>query len=108
MDMANVFGKYPLVSYHGKLLINKPVVIVGTGPSPLRFSPPRYGISSIQYGQFGSNALDGGLAMPYWLFIGLVVAATVAPWLPQRFTLRTLLIATTLVALVLGLIVWLR
>ena len=30
----------------------------------------------------------------------------VAPWLRWRFSLRTLLIATTLVAVVLGLIVW--
>ena len=30
------------------------------------------------------------------------------PWMPGRFSLRTLLIATTLVAVVLGLIVWLR
>jgi hypothetical protein len=29
-------------------------------------------------------------------------------WLPNRFSLRTLLIATTLVAVVLGLIVWLH
>jgi hypothetical protein len=28
------------------------------------------------------------------------------PWIPSRFTLRTLLIATTLVAVVLGLIAW--
>jgi hypothetical protein len=39
----------------------------------------------------------------------VAVAATMAivPWLFPRFSLRTLLIATTLVAVVLGLIVWL-
>jgi hypothetical protein len=35
------------------------------------------------------------------------MTATAAPWLPYRISLRTLLIATTLVAVVLGLIVWL-
>jgi hypothetical protein len=49
------------------------------------------------------------LAIPDWFAI--LVTATVAaiPWLPwsTRFSLRTLLIATTLVAVVLGLIVWL-
>jgi hypothetical protein len=30
----------------------------------------------------------------------------IAPWLPYRFSLRTLLVATTLVAVALGLIVW--
>ena len=48
--------------------------------------------------------------LPTWLpAIAFVVAAT-ALWIrwSNRFSLRTLLIATTLVAIVLGLIVWLR
>jgi hypothetical protein len=46
------------------------------------------------------------ISIPYW-FLLLIFAAL--PWLPfKRFSLRTLLIATTLVAVVLGLIVWLR
>jgi hypothetical protein len=52
-----------------------------------------------------------GFRIPYW-FPVLVTAAigifVAAPWLPRRFSLRALLIATTLVAVVLGLIVWLR
>jgi hypothetical protein len=44
---------------------------------------------------------------PYWFLILLTAAIAAAPWLrwPKRFSLRTLLIATTLVAVVLGLIV---
>lgn len=44
--------------------------------------------------------------VPFWLLV--VVTATVAwaPWIP-RFSLRTLLIATTLVAVALGLGIWL-
>ena len=38
----------------------------------------------------------------------LSAVAAISPWLRWRFSLRTLLIATTLVAVVLGLIVWLR
>jgi hypothetical protein len=47
---------------------------------------------------------------PYWLIALCTTATVVIPWAPwsKRFSLRTLLIATTLVALVLGLIVWLR
>jgi hypothetical protein len=46
--------------------------------------------------------------IPYWPpTIGFGVLAAI-PWLRRRFTLRTLLIATTLLAVVLGLIVWLR
>src|SRR5262245_12610945 len=41
--------------------------------------------------------------------LGIVtIGSALAPWLRWRFTLRPLLIATTLVAVVLGLIVWLR
>ena len=46
---------------------------------------------------------------PYWLAVLLVGMSASLPWLsllPKRFSLRTLLIATTLVAVVLGLIVW--
>jgi hypothetical protein len=45
-----------------------------------------------------------GVRAPYWLMALLTMTIGVAPWL--RFSLRTLLIATTLVALVLGAIVY--
>jgi hypothetical protein len=48
--------------------------------------------------------------LPYWFCILLFAsfgAIGVLPWLSWRFSLRTLLIATTLVAVVLGMIVWL-
>jgi len=48
------------------------------------------------------------VTFPDWLPIVLFGGIAVAPWLPYRFSLRTLLIATTLVAVVLGLIAWLR
>ena len=53
---------------------------------------------------------DTAIFVPYWgLIVPFSVLATL-PWLRQikpRFSLRTLLIATTLVAVLLGLIVWL-
>jgi hypothetical protein len=46
------------------------------------------------------------IGVPYWLlFIGSGIFAAL-PWLPGRFSLRTLLIATTLVAVVLGIIIY--
>ena len=51
------------------------------------------------------------LDIPYWFIVLLSTAIAAAPWLPwwpKRFSLRTLLIATTLVAVGLGLMVWLR
>jgi len=47
--------------------------------------------------------------VPYYFPFFLTSSLSLAPWvryLPRRFSLRTLLIATTLVAVVLGLIVW--
>ncbi len=49
------------------------------------------------------------LVAPYWLPVLFVATIAAMPWLPwwfKRFSLRTLLIATTLVAVVMGLIVW--
>jgi hypothetical protein len=44
---------------------------------------------------------------PYWFPLTIAVAAAVIPWIPwpHRFSLRILLIATTVVAVVLALIV---
>ena len=46
--------------------------------------------------------------VPDWFLIGVAVTLSAAPWIqwPNRFSLRTLLITTTLVAVVLGSIVW--
>jgi hypothetical protein len=51
---------------------------------------------------------DGGIAIPDWAVVAPVVAVGVFPWIrwPERFSLRTLLIAVTLVAVVLGLVAW--
>src|SRR3954471_20686925 len=49
------------------------------------------------------------MAMPHWLPILLLATSGVVPWIRWinwRFSLRSLLIVTTLVAIVLGLIVW--
>jgi hypothetical protein len=46
---------------------------------------------------------NGTLVMAYWLPVILSSVIAACPWFPGRFSLRTLLIATTLVAVVLGL-----
>jgi hypothetical protein len=51
-----------------------------------------------------------GLEVPDWFLVLVAALCATTPWLrerPWRFSLRTLLIATTLVAVGLGLIVWL-
>ena len=45
-------------------------------------------------------------AIPYWFSASIVATLAALPWLRKRYSLRTLLIATTLIAVVLGLVVW--
>lgn len=45
--------------------------------------------------------------LPYWFVTTIAATSLLLPWLPYRFSLRTLLIAITLVAAFLGLVVWL-
>jgi hypothetical protein len=47
-------------------------------------------------------------SLPHWPLVICGSAIALAPWFRARFSLRTLLIATTLVAVVLGLVVALR
>jgi hypothetical protein len=46
------------------------------------------------------------LSFSYWLVNLFVMLAASLPCVPVRFNLRTLLIATTLLAVMLGLVVW--
>jgi hypothetical protein len=64
--------------------------------------PPRMMASG-----FNLVPLPGGwrLDLPYYFVLPLVMAVAAAPWLRWRFSLRTLLISTTVMALALGLIV---
>ena len=60
---------------------------------------------------FGMRWINSGLrlAIPHWFFLVVSFAFAIVPWVRQlkwRFSLRTLLIATTLVAVILGAIVY--
>ncbi len=69
--------------------------------SPWRFSCSRQPIGA------AAQPFVYYLGVPHWFAVfGSVIVATL-PWVGRRFSLRTLLIATTLIAVVLGLVVWL-
>jgi hypothetical protein len=53
---------------------------------------------------FMNNAEDFIVMVPTWFITIILLIPTIAPWLPCRFSLRRLLIATTLVAVVLGIL----
>jgi hypothetical protein len=44
------------------------------------------------------------IGISFWLLVPMVAAIGTSPWFPWRFSLRTLLIATTLVAMILAII----
>jgi len=48
----------------------------------------------------------GYMTFPHWLAILSIIGLSIVPWYASHFTLRTLLIATTLVAVVLGFAFW--
>ena len=60
---------------------------------------------------FGWNTNDyfTQLWVPHWFLIiplGIIAVTPVTPWTRLKFSLRTLLIATTLIAVLLGLVMW--
>ena len=63
---------------------------------------------SFQWGSFQwtVSAEITRINVPYWFITPLVAAAACLPWI-KRFSLRSLFIATTFLAVVLGMIAWL-
>ena len=58
---------------------------------------------------FAANEFTPGditVRAPYWFSVVLTSMIAASPWLPCRFSLRTLLIGTTVVAVILGAVVY--
>jgi hypothetical protein len=65
------------------------------------------GAKQLERTRGGFLARNEAILTPYWFWFLITAALAGTPWLRLRFSLRTLLIATTLVAVGLGLIVYL-
>src|SRR3954451_10077109 len=64
------------------------------------------GVAGFYYGRHPADHAYTLLLIPLWFMVLLVATAGILPWIRRRswrFSLRTLLIATTLVAVLLGL-----
>jgi hypothetical protein len=55
---------------------------------------------------WGAFYFQNGENVPFWFLLAIFAMSSGAPWLGRRFSLRTLFVATTLIAFVLGLVVW--
>jgi hypothetical protein len=70
-------------------------------------SPDRTTFPGVLGFYYGDLVLGlSGIILPYWFIVLMPAATAISPWLPwsRRFSLRTLLIATTLVAVALGIV----
>ena len=81
---------------------------IGVGDGWIRSSTPLedaefHFVSIGGVGRFGIPLST--IYFSHWIPALIAATLAVVPWLPRRFSLRTLLIATTLIAVVLGLIV---
>jgi hypothetical protein len=99
---------FRVYSSHGCLVYYVP----GTpGPPSMYAWQPNFG------SEFWLEASDGRIAsvprvrlhreedwvtLPYWFLVGLCAVVAATPWLRWRFSVRTLLIAITILALALG------
>jgi len=97
--------------YHDKYMTISDFQDVWDGPEMKRevFKPPPRDFGSGF--SFSMDRRQQHIAVPHLLPLLVLLAATLAPWLPWlswKFSLRTLLIATTLIAVVLGLVVLIR
>jgi hypothetical protein len=96
-----------ITSTQGRIYIGES--FKGTG-SPLTlfsndlFGSPVYVIT----GRLNLRPVGSGIVIPLYSLVIISAALAAAAWLPWHFSLRTLLIATALMALGFGLIVWLR
>jgi hypothetical protein len=99
--------RYHLYSFKGQLVLSKYqrswagaelILFAPTeGLEEVAAHPPRFGIGTWYGGDF--------IVVSYWLVTVANLCLAIVPWLPWRFSLRTLLIATALIAGVLGLAV---
>lgn len=65
------------------------------------------GVATIDYFDDASKGFIG-LDVPYWCVTLVAAILTAIPWMRARFSLRTLLIAVTLIAVFLGLVTLLK
>ncbi len=111
MEIAII--RNPTATVRGVLLLLKDGQMVFSfftpGPAALEFEHVRDDAEASVLGfRWRQTQTELTVAIPYWFPILLSAASASAPWIPwsKRWGLNTLLIATTLVAVLLGLIVY--
>ena len=100
------YGVLGTVAYH---LPTWPHLNLHFSVGPITDSREMPGLAGFYYGSHPADHSYSLLLLPVWFLAVLAAMAGALSWIPQlrwHFTLRTLLIVTTLVAVGLGLMVW--
>jgi hypothetical protein len=90
-------AEFPEANFEGSMKLGS---TLQSKLTPGRGGPP---------GRLGFRWMQGpgkSAQVPYWSIILLSALASGAPWIRSRFSLRMLLVAMTLVAILLGLLAW--
>jgi hypothetical protein len=96
-------------SIRGRLVLTTSIAPPGTSPMPLEYGSDRGGRDFLDFKgnvlgfYLWRDAFSVMIVIPYWFLALATAALTATPWLRWRFSLRTLLIGMTVVAVVLGL-----
>jgi hypothetical protein len=114
IDSVQIVGGHRFGVYRGKLFIdesfnvatknikNSVGAVMRASHRTLFGTPILYVVADARE----SRPQGVGTTMPFWPLTIAAAISSLLPWFPKRFSLRTLLIVTTLVAAVLGLIAW--
>jgi hypothetical protein len=93
------YERFVVLGHHFIVDVNKRLCMFSTYPMKV----PQLEMKPF----FERRAYGIAVGVPVFLPIAVACAASIAPWVFYRFSLRTLLLAITLVAVVLGVVVWL-
>jgi hypothetical protein len=110
MDFTRSIPNHTFVSIRGTLWCD-PQVMVTSNETAIAFETlwqQRSVVYSFPLDSLTVSAGRQGMAMPFWfpvLLTAFGATVTLIPW-SRRFSLRTLLIATTLIAFVLGAVIY--
>jgi hypothetical protein len=103
-------GTGGILSMRGNLYITQMLEIQPLYASTDKVAQTMLGTRAFPAADYLMNPIDA-FTIPLWFLVALSASLAPLPWLrwdrrSKRYSLRTLLIATTLVAVVLGLVVW--
>ena len=107
LDSLDVNGAHRFASFRGHLFIDETFTTSGTRPKGSQHKLLGYYVLHVVVSGGMVHPHGAGTKLPLWPLVTIVAVVAIAPWilvipwLRWRFSLRTLLIATTIIAVLL-------